>query len=152
MRIKKLMAAVMLLLMVFSYAQVTGVVSDNVGPVPDAEVKVEETGVSTFTNENGEFSVAGKVGNHLVITNPITLNVKTITVNKLDVGTINLESEINLEVVVAFGKQKKENLTGAVSVIDGDALAQRPVQNAVQALQGQVAGMNFSIGNGGGAK
>ncbi|CAI9430063.1 Outer membrane cobalamin receptor protein [Candidatus Ornithobacterium hominis] len=150
MRTKKLMAAVMLLLMVFSYAQVTGVVSDNVGPVPDAEVKVEETGVSTFTNENGEFSVAGKVGNHLVITNPITLNVKTITVNKLDVGTINLESEINLEVVVAFGKQKKENLTGAVSVIDGDALAQRPVQNAVQALQGQVAGMNFSIGNGGG--
>ena len=41
-------------------------------------------------------------------------------------------------VVVGFGVQKKVNLTGAVSVVDGDELAQRPVANATQALQGVV--------------
>lgn len=53
-------------------------------------------------------------------------------------------------VVVGYGVQKKENLTGAVSSVDEKVLKDRPVNNAVQALQGAVAGVNFSVGNGGG--
>ena len=38
-------------------------------------------------------------------------------------------------VVVGFGTQKKVNLTGSVGTVDSEALASRPVQNAVQACR-----------------
>jgi len=53
-------------------------------------------------------------------------------------------------VVVGFATQKKENLTGAVASVDAKALENRPVNNVTQALQGNVSGVNFSVGNGGG--
>lgn len=39
-------------------------------------------------------------------------------------------------VVVGYGLQKKVNLTGAITVIDAEAIANRPLTNASQALQG----------------
>ncbi|VFB12534.1 TonB-dependent receptor plug [Bacteroides heparinolyticus] len=43
------------------------------------------------------------------------------------------------------------NLTGAVSTVDSKTLASRPVNSVVDALQGAVPGMNFSVGKQGGA-
>ena len=51
-------------------------------------------------------------------------------------------------VVVGFGTQKKVNLTGSVSVVSGDEIATRPVQNATQALQGVVPGLQISSNSG----
>lgn len=53
-------------------------------------------------------------------------------------------------VVVGFGTQKKVNLTGSIGIATSKDLEARPVQNAVQALQGVVPGLNISnSGNGG---
>ncbi|ANH84185.1 SusC/RagA family TonB-linked outer membrane protein [Niabella ginsenosidivorans] len=60
------------------------------------------------------------------------------------------KSALNEVVVVGYGTQKKINLTGAVSVVDGEALANRPVVNATQSLQGLVPGLNVSVNNKGG--
>ena len=54
-------------------------------------------------------------------------------------------------VVVGYGTQKKVNVTGAVSMVDSKVLESRPVQNVAQALQGQIPGLNMSVGNSGGA-
>ena len=51
-------------------------------------------------------------------------------------------------VVVGFGTQKKVNLTGSVGTVDSEALASRPVQNAVQALQGVVPGLQITTTSG----
>ena len=59
-------------------------------------------------------------------------------------------SQLSDVVVVGYGRQKRVNLTGAVSSVDSKQLAARPVQNVSQALQGMVPGLNFSVGNGGG--
>lgn len=53
-------------------------------------------------------------------------------------------------VIVGFGKQKKGDLTNAVSVISEKALEGRPVNNVVDALQGVAPGLSFNLGNGGG--
>lgn len=150
MQLKKILMTVLLLIMAVGYSQVTGVVTDDVGSVANAEVKVKETGVSTFTDDKGAFEIEAKKGEHLVIVNPVTLNEKEILVKKLKLGVINLDSKIDLDVIVAFAKMKKENLTGAVSSVSSEQLEGRPVRNAVQALQGQVAGMTFSTNNSGG--
>nr|WP_260393653.1 TonB-dependent receptor [Ornithobacterium rhinotracheale] len=141
------------LFMFISYAtaQITGKVHDEYGPVQGALVSVMGADDTVETGEEGEFSIPGKVGDRLRVINPNTLNEKFFDVKKLNMGVIKLlEKEINLEVVVGFGTQKKENLTGAVSTVDAKALEDRPVSNVVQALQGAVTGMNFSINNSGG--
>ena len=52
-------------------------------------------------------------------------------------------------VVVGFGTQKKINATGAVKTIGNEMLTNRPVSNAVQALQGAVPGLNITNDAGG---
>ncbi|MFV0520899.1 MAG: SusC/RagA family TonB-linked outer membrane protein [Mangrovibacterium sp.] len=50
--------------------------------------------------------------------------------------------------VVGYGTQKKENMTGAVDQIDAEVFADRPITNVAQGLQGAVAGLNLVPGDG----
>lgn len=52
-------------------------------------------------------------------------------------------------VVVGYGIQKKVNLTGAVSAVEGEELSLRPVANATQSLQGMVPGLTVTNGSSG---
>ncbi len=52
-------------------------------------------------------------------------------------------------VVVGYGTQKKVNLTGAIEVVDGEKLQNRPSVNVSQAMQGTVSGVNFRYGHSG---
>lgn len=62
----------------------------------------------------------------------------------------SLAETLDEQVVVAYGRQKKVNLTGSVSSLDSKALEARPVANVSQALQGLVPGLNLSVNNAGG--
>ena len=67
---------------------------------------------------------------------------------------VTLEEDTKLldeVVVVGYGTQKKVNVTGAVSMVDSKVLESRPVQNVAQALQGQIPGLQMSVGNSGGS-
>ncbi|MCK0205859.1 TonB-dependent receptor plug domain-containing protein [Ornithobacterium rhinotracheale] len=151
MKRKMLWSSTMLLLFVSQImAQITGKVQDEYGPLQGALVTVVGINTSVETDAEGAFSIPGKVGDVLDVTNPITFGQKTFPVKSLKMGVLKLnEKEVKLDVVVAFGKQKKENLTGSVAVVNSKAFESRPVTNAVQALQGKVAGMNFNVGSSG---
>ncbi len=47
-------------------------------------------------------------------------------------------------VVVAYGTQKRSNLTSAVSSVKGDAIQQMATSNPINALQGKVAGLSIT--------
>lgn len=49
-------------------------------------------------------------------------------------------------VVVGYGTQKKVNLTGAITQIQGKEIEDRPVSNASKSLEGIVPGLNVSVG------
>ena len=61
-----------------------------------------------------------------------------------------IEDSQNLDevVVVGYGTQKKVNMTGAVASVKVDALGDRPITNATDALAGLAAGL--SVTNSGG--
>jgi TonB-dependent SusC/RagA subfamily outer membrane receptor len=48
-------------------------------------------------------------------------------------------------VVVGYGVQRKRDVTGSISSLRGDALTATPATNALQALQGRVAGLDMSV-------
>ena len=47
-------------------------------------------------------------------------------------------------VVVGMDKQKRSTITAAVATVGSDAIVNRPVTDLTSALQGNVAGLNFS--------
>ncbi len=60
--------------------------------------------------------------------------------------TVKLEEiaeSINEVVVVGYGSQKKVNLSGSVSAIEGSKLAAQPATDAISALQGQMPGVTI---------
>lgn len=130
--------------------KVSGSVYDDTDePVIGASVLIKGTQGGTVTDLDGNFQLTCAAGATLRIS---YLGYKTVEVRASETPlTIKLEREEQVlqdVVVVGFGVQKKVNLTGAVDVVDSKQLAERPVSNAVEALQGLAPGLNITQSSG----
>jgi len=132
--------------------RVSGTVTDKNGePVIGASIQEKGTTNATATDVSGRFSLSVPE-NAVLQVSFVGYISREIPVGNRTTLEITLEEDSRLldeVVVVGFGTQKKVNLTGAVGVIDSKAFESVPVQNAVQALQGRIAGLNITQPNGG---
>ena len=123
-------------------ATVSGTVRDANGELlMGAGVVVKGTTNGCITDLDGNFTLEGVSYPVTLVASFIGLTEKEVTINSAAElpYAIVLEADNNFldeVVVVGYGTQKKVNLTGAVGVVDGKELALRPVNSAVQALQG----------------
>lgn len=126
------------------------VVDANGEAIIGATIKVVGTQEGTVTDLDGNYTVKAKPGDLLEISY-VGYKPQTVKAGSGSARITLIENSQNLNevVVVGFGTQKKVNLTGAVAVVKGDELAQRPVQSAAQALQGVVPGLQISSSSGG---
>ncbi len=126
---------------------ISGTVSDQDGmPLLGVTVIQKNTSNGTVTDFDGNYQISVPSDGILVFSF-MGYATKEISVDGRDIIDVSLEedlSQLDEVVVVGFGTQKKINLTGAVGVVDGEKLENRPVQNATQMLQGLVAGLNIS--------
>jgi len=133
---------------------IKGVVTDTKNePLVGATIKVKGTTHGVATDLDGKFTLPGVAKTAVLEVSYVGMQSQSILVNGQTQFKISLKdnaSQLSDVVVVGYGRQKKVNLTGAVSSVDSKQLAARPVQNVGQALQGMVPGLNFSVGNGGG--
>ena len=129
-----------------------GKVVDSSGPVPGAMVMLDgKKDNVVMTDIDGQFSIQATPGRTFVVS---MMGYKDYT-SRFGSQTagivITLEEDIDLleeSVVVGYGVQKKVNLTGAVGVISGKDLNNRPVTNAAQALQGADPSLLMSMSSG----
>lgn len=132
----------------------TGVVKDAAGEtVIGASVVVKGTANGTITGLDGDFSLSGVKKGDIIQISFVGYKTQEIVWNGQNLEiTLKDDSQILDEVVVVgYGTQKKVNVTGAVSMVDSEALASRPVSNVSQALQGQIPGLNMSVSSSGGS-
>ncbi|SHL61677.1 TonB-linked outer membrane protein, SusC/RagA family [Chitinophaga jiangningensis] len=141
-------------------AVVRGIVHDATDhPIIGATILIRQAESKAVTgatsNESGVFSATVAPGDGYTITiSSIGFETQTLSRYTLkDNSTLGLDITLqpstgSLEsvVVVGYGTQKKVNLTGAVQVVKGEELINRPTPTLTQALQGKVAGMNFTPG------
>lgn len=133
---------------------VTGSVKDSKDePLIGVNVAVKGTAVGSVTDMNGNFSLAEISPDAVLTISYIGYKTQDIALkgqNALHV-ILHEDSEALEEVVViGYGVQKKVNVTGSVGVADAKDLAERPVQNVSQALQGIVPGLNLTVNTNGG--
>lgn len=138
--------------MQLSFAQektVTGVVTDKLGPLPGANVIVKGSTSGVQTDFDGKYSIKAKKGDVILVSftgyNPQSITVGDANSYKivLDEGMI-----LNEVVVVAYGTQKKEALTGSSVVVKEKEVQQIQNSNVVQGLTGKIAGVQIVNNNG----
>ncbi|MEG2331134.1 MAG: TonB-dependent receptor [Bacteroides sp.] len=132
--------------------KVTGTVVDQNGePLIGVSVVVKGVGNGTITDMNGAFTIVTKKDMTLEVSYvgyiPLTVKVQDSSHFKLMLK----EDAQALEevVVVGYGTQRKANLTGAVASVGGEVLANRPISNIGQGLQGVVPNLNITMSQGG---
>ena len=149
---KNLIFPVFLCLGSIIYAQtVKGVVSDITAPIPGANVIIKGTTTGTVTDFDGNFEIAAKNGDVLVMSyiGYVTQEIKYT--GQATINVIMLEDAALLDevVVVGYGKSvKKEDLTGAISVVGVKDLEKSPLINVDQALQGRASGVQLTQNSG----
>ncbi|MBS1744969.1 MAG: TonB-dependent receptor [Bacteroidetes bacterium] len=128
-------------------SNVTGTVYDETGnPVSGATVHIKNSSVATISDAAGHFSINASPDAILVITF-VGFADKEEPLNGKNSVTVHLSRGNNYlddVVVVAYGTQKKSDITGAVSSVKGDDIEKIATNNPVNALQGKVAGLNVT--------
>lgn len=131
---------------------VSGVVKDEAGiPIPGAAV------VERGSASNG--AVTDTLGVYVIEVAPHAFLEFTSIGYKSAMEAVNGRSKIDVvlkmdnevleaTVVIGYGTSKKGDLTGSVAVVEMDQLENAPVSSVSQALQGKIAGAEFSSGTG----
>lgn len=133
--------------MLAQQSTITGVVVDNTGNgIIGATIVVQSTFEGAISGVDGEFSIKAKSGDVLEVSymgyETITQKVTRESGNKFVL--VEASTVLDDVVVVGYGAQKRSTITAAVTSLKGDVVALRPVTDLTSALQGNVAGLNFS--------
>lgn len=109
-----------------------------------ANVVVQGTTTGAATDVDGTYTL--EIPNANAILEVSYTGYQTQTVNVAGRTTVNIAMELEaglLEeiVVIGYGSQRKSDLTGAVSTVEGSELSKIPTASLQQALQGKVAGV-----------
>lgn len=129
-----------------------GVVTDTTGEtVIGASVVVKGTTNGTITGLDGDFSLSGVTKGSILVVSFVGYQNTEVKWNGQPLTIVLKEDTKVLDevVVVGYGTQKKANLSGAVAVVDGKVLQDRPITNIGQGLQGVVPNLNITMNNGG---
>ena len=132
---------------------VTGRVLDGESgePLPGVNVVIDGTQQGTVTNINGVYELPVPSAQSTLIFSFIGYLSERVEVAGRTVIDIQLVPELqSLDevVVVGYGTMKKSDLTGAVSSIREEDIQSVKASNAVEALQGKIAGVDMTRSSG----
>ncbi len=141
----------LLLFSIAGYSQQTstikGRITDEGGqPIEGASVIVKGLTNGVSTNDDGDFEISTASNSTLVVSS-VAFASKEIKVNGKQFLNISLnrsEKDLGEIVVVGYGTQRKESVTGSVASISGDKIREIPSSNISQALQGRLPGVEIS--------
>jgi TonB-linked SusC/RagA family outer membrane protein len=121
---------------------ITGQVMDKSTRQPLAGVTIKSGNQTTQTDSLGNFNILAAPGSTIQFSyvGMAVLNLPA-TANGMQVELVSLEKDLNVVVVTGYQTQKKADLTGAVAVVDVDAIKDIPLGNPVKSLQGRVPGV-----------
>lgn len=147
---KILMIAILMSSALFAQAQVAikGKVVDELGKgLPGVSVVLKGTSTGASTIENGSYTIQVPDKNSILVFSYIGYTSKEVVVGNQTTVNVNLApSAANLEqvVVIGYGTQRREAVTGSVASIGGDKMREVPAPNIAQALQGRIAGVEIT--------
>ncbi len=138
------------------YAQdntITGAVTDltNDEGLPGVNIVAKGTSIGTVTDVNGNYRLTVSSGVETLVFSSVGFMQEEQIINGQTVINVAMNPDIqSLQevVVVGYGTQEKEDVTGAISSVSSQAIEKIPVPSFNEAIQGQVAGVNVQSSSG----
>ena len=127
-------------------ATITGRVVDEKGAgLPGVNVVIKGGSNGTQTDADGKFTLSVPENTTLVFSfvGYTSQEVVVGTQTTINIALAPDTKALNEVVVVGYGTQRRQDLTGAVARVDGADIVNQPVQTATQALQGKIAGVQI---------
>lgn len=126
---------------------VTGTVKDEKGqPMQGVSVMVKGSSTGTNTSADGSFSIAVP-DNVVLIFSSVGFATRELSVSgqqRLEVQLTAQSASIGEVIVVAYGNTTKKTTTGAIQTVNSKELADIPVPQLTQKLQGKLAGVQIN--------
>ena len=139
-----------------AYAQdgftVTGTVTDEYdAPLPGATVVEKGTTNGVSTDFDGNYSISVANQNSVIVISYIGYAAQEIPVaGNSEINTTMEPSASTLDevILVGYGSVKKKDLTGAISQVEADDLADQSTNSVTDVLRGNVAGLSIGLSSG----
>ncbi|RFM26362.1 SusC/RagA family TonB-linked outer membrane protein [Deminuibacter soli] len=154
MRQRLLLLMSFLLMCCASWAQnitVKGTVTDSLGKaMPGVSVHIPGTTKGVTSGISGDYAISVPKDGLLEFS---YIGYKTVTEpvsgrEQINITLIAGNAQLEQVVVVGYGAQRKKDLTGSVAVVTAADIANRPIVNAGEALQGKAAGVQVTSNSG----
>lgn len=120
--------------------------------LPGVNVVIKGTVTGTVTDADGNYKLSiPSTGNTSLVFSFIGLTTTAIDVGERSIVDVSLSldiTQLSEVVVVGYGTQLKQDLTGNIASVKGDVLQNIPVPTFEQAIQGRAAGVFVEAGNG----
>jgi TonB-dependent starch-binding outer membrane protein SusC len=120
-------------------------------PIPGANIIVQGTNIGTATDLNGEYSLNVPSLDRVLIISSIGFQTLEIPIDgrteinvEMDVSAIAIDDVV----VVGYGTQRAQDLTGSVGTVNMQNVEAMPITSPDQMLQGQISGVNVTTTSG----
>ncbi|MBN2613308.1 MAG: SusC/RagA family TonB-linked outer membrane protein [Bacteroidales bacterium] len=127
---------------------ISGKVTDKNGQtLPGVNIVEKGTQNGTITDFNGNYEIAVSGPEAVLVFSSIGyLPAEVPVADKTEINMVMEEDVLQLDevVVVGYGTQRKTDVTGAIVSITNEELTSRPVNNILEAIQGNAAGVDIT--------
>lgn len=124
---------------------VTGKVTDKErNKLANASILVKGTSNGTSADGEGNFSITVSASAKALIVSAVGYADQEVNISGKDAVTVTLDlvdKSLDDVVVVGYQSVKKRDLNGSISLIAGKEVAQKPISNFTQLLQGKAPGL-----------
>ena len=153
-RILFLLCFLLVGLQAFAQVAVSGKVIDAQGlEMPGVNVAVKGAAVGTMTGSDGRFTLSSIPGGSKAVLQFSFIGYKTQEVQLGNQRVLNITLAEDVEkleevVVVAYGTQKKKDLTGSLTQVDSKVIGVQSVSTVSKALEGAIPGLQVASADG----
>ena len=122
---------------------VSGTITDEEGsPLPGVTVTIKGTTTGTVTDIDGNYNISVNDGDILVFSF-VGFDSQEMAVGSRSVLDLAMSgaTELSEVIIVGYGSQRQEDLTGAIQVVSAEKLAEVPTASFQDALQGNAPGL-----------
>jgi len=134
-------------------SKINGKVTDSKGePLPGVSVLVKGTTTGTITDIDGNYILSGVPDNAVLVFSFVGMKTLETELNgKQTINVVLEESELSLDevIVIGYGTAKRQDYTGSVGSVkmEDSPVALLPNTNALEALKGNISGLNIGASN-----
>lgn len=131
---------------------ISGVVTDGDGvPLPSVSVMEKGTTNGVATDFDGNYSIQVSSSSAVLVYSYIGMKTTERSVGNSSTLNVTLQEDaqaLSEVVIVGYGSQRKEDMTGSVAVISTKQFDEQPVTRVDQVLQGRAAGVQVTQAGG----